>query len=45
MMDRFGCKHNFEKNCESRKKWEKRLFEEEGIIIVQCFHRKIFNNL
>ena len=34
MMDRFGCKHNFEKNCESRKKWEKRLFEEEGITNV-----------
>ena len=34
MLDRFGCKHNFEKNCESRKKWEKRLFEEEGITNV-----------
>lgn len=34
MMDRFGCKHNFNKNCESRKAWEKRLFEEEGITNV-----------
>lgn len=34
MLDRFGYKHNFEKNCESRKKWEKRLFEEEGITNV-----------
>lgn len=34
MMERFGCKHNFEKNCESRKAWEKRLFEEEGITNV-----------
>lgn len=38
MMEHFGTKHNFDKNCSSRKKWEKRLFEEEGITNV--FQRK-----
>ena len=34
MIEHFGCKHNFEKNCSSRKQWEQRLFEEEGITNV-----------
>lgn len=34
MLEHFGCKHNFEKKCESRKKWEKRLLETEGITNV-----------
>lgn len=38
MMEHFGCKHNFDKECESRKKWEKRLLETEGITNV--FQRK-----
>lgn len=38
MMEHWGTKHNFDKNCESRKKWEKRLFDEEGITNV--FQRK-----
>ena len=29
MLEHFGCKHNFQKECSSRKEWEKRLFEEE----------------
>ena len=33
-MKHYGTKHNFDKNCLSRKEWEKRLFEEEGIINV-----------
>jgi hypothetical protein len=31
---RYGVSHNFCKNSESRKKWEKRLFDEEGITNV-----------
>lgn len=31
---RFGTEHNFSKECESRKQWEKRLYEEEGITNV-----------
>ena len=38
MIEHFGCKHNFMKNCISRKEWEKRLYEEEGITNV--FQRK-----
>ena len=34
MLEHFGCKHNFQKECSSRKEWEKRLFEEEGITNV-----------
>lgn len=38
MMKNWGTPHNFSKNCESRKKWEKRLKDEEGITNV--FQRK-----
>jgi len=38
MMKHFGTKHNFDKNNPSRKKWEKRLLDEEGITNV--FQRK-----
>jgi len=38
MMEHFGTKHNFSKECSSRKEWEKRLLEEEGITNV--FQRK-----
>lgn len=38
MLKNYDTTHNFNKNCESRKKWEKRLFEEEGITNV--FQRK-----
>lgn len=37
-MQHFGCSHNFSKDSESRKQWEKRLYEEEGITNV--FQRK-----
>lgn len=30
----FGVEHNFSKDCSSRKAWEKRLYEEEGIVNV-----------
>lgn len=33
-MEHFGTPHNFSKECSSRKEWEKRLFEEEGITNV-----------
>lgn len=38
MIEHFGCKHNFMKDCSSRREWEKRLYEEEGITNV--FQRK-----
>lgn len=38
MLERYGTKHNFEKNCSLRKKWEERLLIEEGITNV--FQRK-----
>lgn len=38
MLKNHGTTHNFNRNCESRKKWEKRLFDEEGIVNV--FQRK-----
>lgn len=38
MIENWGCEHNFEKNCESRKNWEKKIYEEEGITNV--FQRK-----
>lgn len=38
MMKNWGTPHNFSKNCPSRKNWEKRLLEEEGITNV--FQRK-----
>lgn len=34
MLERWGTKHNFDKDNPSRKKWEKRLLEEEGITNV-----------
>lgn len=34
MLKNWGVEHNFLKNCESRKKWERRLLETEGIINV-----------
>lgn len=34
MLDKYGYSHNFNKGCESRLKWEKRLLEEEGITNV-----------
>ena len=34
MLKNWGTEHNFNKNCESRLKWEKRLLEEEGITNV-----------
>ena len=37
-LKRYGCPHNFCKESESRKKWEQRLLEEEGITNV--FQRK-----
>ena len=42
MLKNYGTTHNFNKDCESRKKWEKRLFEEEGITNV--FQRKAVIN-
>lgn len=33
-LERFGYEHNFCKNSPSRKIWEKRLFDEEGIVNV-----------
>lgn len=33
-LEHYGVKHNFDKNCQSRKDWEKRLLEEEGIVNV-----------
>lgn len=38
MMEHFGTKHNFCKECSSRQKWESRLMETEGITNV--FQRK-----
>lgn len=38
MMEHFGCKHNFMRECSSRKEWEDRLLKEEGITNV--FQRK-----
>lgn len=38
MIEHFGCKHNFMKECSSRKDWENRLLTEEGITNV--FQRK-----
>lgn len=38
MLKKYGTTHNFNKDCESRKKWEKRLLDEEGITNV--FQRK-----
>ena len=38
MLKNYGTTHNFNKDCESRKKWEKRLLDEEGITNV--FQRK-----
>lgn len=37
-IEKYGYKHNFEKNCDSRIKWEKRLLNTEGITNV--FQRK-----
>ena len=37
-LERYGCPHNFCKESESRKKWEQRLLEKEGITNV--FQRK-----
>lgn len=37
-LERYGCPHNFCKESESRKKWEQRLLDEEGITNV--FQRK-----
>lgn len=34
MLENWGTEHNFSKNCESRKNWEKRLLENEGITNV-----------
>ncbi len=47
-MERFGTPHNFSKECISRKKWEKRLFDEEGITNVfqrESVKQKIKNTL
>ena len=30
----FGTEHNFSRNCSSRKEWENRLYQEEGIVNV-----------
>lgn len=38
MMRNYGTTHNFNKDCSSRQKWEKRLLETEGIVNV--FQRK-----
>lgn len=38
MLEKYGYEHNFLGGCESRKKWEERLLEEEGITNV--FQRK-----
>lgn len=34
MLKNWGTEHNFNKNCLSRKNWEKKLLEEEGIVNV-----------
>lgn len=34
MMEKYGVKHNFEKNCSLRKEWENRMLIEEGITNV-----------
>jgi hypothetical protein len=33
-LERYGHEHNFSKNHPSRKKWEQKMFEEEGIVNV-----------
>lgn len=48
MLKNFGCKHNFEKNCSSRKKWEQKMLEEEGITNVfqrESVKEKIISSL
>lgn len=40
--ERYGIEHNFKKEAKSRKKWEKRLFEKEGITNV--FQREDVKN-